>query len=282
MEFSYRHRRQITIWLVVLFIILLADRWWNDMLLTQMQPYFFYTRMDVITWMFMYTGIHQWLLNNPTACILFDAIFALLPLGYLLLFLFKPQWSFGFAWWWVFFNFVYVQCFTLYPTNSIEGHIAWLLLPFLFTCSSLKTFYFVLHFMRYFFCWFLVSAGLWKLCQHGAFNPDEMSAIIYMQHKEYLVTSPHAWFSNFYYWLIKNSWYGYAMYVASVIIELTFLIGFFTRRFDRVLLALYILFFIMDVFVMRIKYWELVPFIVTMYYSKYKIPTYSKGSQASI
>ncbi len=272
MEFTLRHQRQITNWLFVLYLILLVDRWWNGIFLYQMQPSFINTRMDVFTWFFMYTGLHKSLLNNHMGWLILDCVFMLLPLACFMLFRLKSKWSGVISWLWVIFNWIYIQCYTLYPTNSIEAHLAWLLLPVLFTCTTLRGFYLSYHFFRYFFLWFMVSAGLWKIWQQGFFNYEEMSAIILMQHKEFLASSIGNWFSDLSFWLLRNQGVGYILYVSSAIIELLFVTGFFTRRFDRWLIVLYILFFIMDVLLMRIKYWEMAPFIVTLCYSVYTLP----------
>jgi len=46
---------------------------------------------------------------------------------------------------------------------------------------------------------------------------------------------------------------------------LFFIIGFFTRRYDRLLIALFILFLLADQFIMRIGYYEVTPFLIPLW-----------------
>src|SRR3954462_5458147 len=99
-------------------------KWMNHLLLYQVQPGFFYIRKDLTTWVFMQSGLHQWLLNNLTGWIIFDSLFYSMPLLYLLIFRYVTNWAPVTAFVMLLVNWCYVQCYTLYPTNSIEGHVA--------------------------------------------------------------------------------------------------------------------------------------------------------------
>jgi hypothetical protein len=55
--------------------ILMLYKWLNGMFLYQFRPSFFYTREDLVTWLFMRTGIHQWFLNSNAGCVLLDVLF---------------------------------------------------------------------------------------------------------------------------------------------------------------------------------------------------------------
>jgi hypothetical protein len=220
----------------------------------------------------MQTGLHQWLLGNPTAFLLFDVVFYSMPLIYLFASKFNYKAGSIVAIIMLIVNWIYIQCYTLYPTNSIESYTAWLLFPLLFITTNLKSFYFLLHGLRYFFLFFFASAGIWKLVQYGAFNTEQMSGVLLYQHKEYLTSSPGVWHSSFIYWLINNPFVGYFLYLLGTLIELVFLIGFFTRKYDRWLIICFILFLFFDVLIMRIHYWETLPFLLTLVYSKYTLP----------
>src|SRR5690349_9185477 len=110
---SQQYRYKVTIWVATLFLILAFYRWWNGMLLYQIMPSFFVTRMDAFTWVFMYTGLHKWLLNNPTLWIVFDMLFCTLPLVYLLAYVSRFPYVRSIAWVWFVMNWVYIQCYTL-------------------------------------------------------------------------------------------------------------------------------------------------------------------------
>jgi hypothetical protein len=159
-------------------------------------------------------------------------------------------------------NWTYVQCYTLYPTNSIEAHTAWLLFPIAFLAGNPKTFRLLLDGLRYFFLFCFVSAGLWKVFNSGLFNTEQMSGILLYQHAELLSNSPGYWQSQFIQWLIEHKGVGYALYLVATILELAFIVGFFTKRYDRWLMAGFIAFLVFDLLVMRIPYFEWLPFML--------------------
>jgi cbb3-type cytochrome oxidase subunit 3 len=272
MQFNQQHRNAITQWYVILLTLLFIGMWWNGMLLSQMQPEFFTNKLDVSTWLLMRTGLHKAFLFNKPMCIIFDSLLLVLPIIYLALYKLQSRWQYAFAWLLLIFTFVYYQCYTLYPTTSIEGYIGYMLMPLLFTCISLKRFYFTLHFLRYVFLFFFLSAGLWKLRNGGFFNGEQMSAVLLMQHKEYLVSSPDAWLTNFYNWLIAHKMMGWCLFAASTFFELSFAVGFFTKNLDRWLIGLFVIFLLMDVLVMRIYYFDMAVMLLTLGYSKWKAP----------
>lgn len=240
----------------IIFYVLMIYKWLNGFFLYQLQPSFFYTRQDLVTWIFMQTGLHQWLLNNPTSWLLFDIIFYSLPL--LLLIANKTKkFETPAAIIMLVVNWCYVQCYTLYPSNSIEGHLGWLLFPIVFLAKGEKTFSLLYEGARCFFLYFLVSAGVWKFAQSGIFHADEMSGILLYQHNQLLTNSPDYWQSRLIIYLIQHEFLSYTLYLWATILEIFFIVGFFTKKYDRLLLALFILFLIADYFVMRIPYFEI-------------------------
>jgi hypothetical protein len=257
---------------LLLFYTLAFYRWLNGMLLYQMQPQIFNTRYDITTWIFMLPGIHRWALGNPVAWTIFDIFFYCIPIIWFAIWRKNERAGqlAGIAM--LVINWMYVQYYCLYPTSSIEMHLSWLLLPILFSTRKLKSFYFILHGLRYFFLFFFASAAIWKFRQGGFFNLEQMSGVLLLQHKEFLVTAPNNWYTHFIYWLIQHQTLGYLLYAAATLLELIFVVGFFTKKFDKWLFAGFILFLIMDMLVMRIPYFDLLPLAFTLLFSGYKEP----------
>ncbi len=266
------HRERFTKIFLLVFYWLAVYKLINGLWLFQASPYFFMNRFDGTTWLLMQTGIHKWLLNNKGGYLFFDLLFYAMPLCWWLVWTRNQKVGKWFAIAWLIVNWIYIQCYTLYPINSIESYIAWLLMPLLFATQRLKSFYFLMHGLRYFFLFFFVSAALWKFRQGGLFYTGEMSGILLMQHKEYLVSAPGSWYAHFIYWIIKHQVIGYLLYVASTLLELAFVIGFFTRKYDRLLFGFFVLFLVMDYLVMRIPYFEILPLSLPLFFSKYEEP----------
>ena len=272
MQLTLAHRKKITLWYCIIFYALMLLKWFNGMFLYQLKPYLFNNRFDMFTWLLMKTGVHEWLLNNPVGWLCFDVAFYAMPL----LVFWALNKSIRIAAIasvvMLIVNWVYIQCYTLYPANSIESFTAWLLFPFLFITINLRSFYFVLNGLRFFFLYFFASAGVWKIVQHGVFNVHQMSGVLLYQHKEYLTSSSN-WYTNFIYWLIHHPYIGYLLYVAGTVLELSFLVGFFTKKYDQLLILSFLIFLVMDILIMRIHYWEVTPFLLTLIYSKYSMPS---------
>lgn len=266
--FSIQHRRLFTRYFIFIFYLLAVHNWVNGMFLYQLQPILFSIPFDGTAWLLMQTGIHQWLLNNPAGCLLFDIVFYSSPLCYWLL-CEKKQFvsSHLFSIIWIIINWVYVLCYTIFPSTTIAKHLPELLLPILFATRRIASFYYMMQGVRYFFLFFFISAGLWKLRNGAVFNIDQMSGILLLQHKEFLIASPQHWYAAFLYCIIRNPYIGYFLYLASAIAELIFSIGFFTKKKDRQLFALFILFLMMNFIIMRISYFEILPLALPLLFS---------------
>ncbi len=270
MPLTQHHRAAFTTWYCILFYVLMMQKAWNGMFLFQLKPHIFNNRFDMVTWLLMKTGIHTWLVDNSTGWIIFDLAFYAMPLLFWIVFRKAPKAASILSFVMLIINFVYVECYTLYPVNSIESFTPWLLFPFLFMTQTLSGFYFVLNGLRYFLLYFFVSAAIWKIIQHGLFNPSEMSGILLYQHKEFLVSSPGSWYTSFIYWLVRYQAISYILYLSATIFEFSFVVGFFTKKYDHVLVAIFFLFIVMDILIMRISYWEISPFILTLIFAKKK------------
>ncbi len=271
MQLTPAYKSDIVKGYCIFFYVLMLHKLWNGFTLYQLKPSIFNTRYDVVTWLVMKTGIHQWLLNNPTGWIIFDVAFYAMPMVYWVLFYQKKVRLASYAAIvMLLINWVYFECYTLYPANSIESFTAWLLFPVLFTTINQQSFYLVFQGLRYFFLFFFASAGIWKIVQGSVFNVDQMSGVLLLQHKEYLIDTNNL-FSYCTYWLIEHRQVAFVLFIMATCIEVSFVIGFFSRKYDRILILAFLLFLLADVCVMRIPYWEISPFILTLLYSKHCI-----------
>ena len=158
--------------------------------------------------------------------------------------------------------------FILY--NSLSTHHEHLLVGLLFFVPLLlikdKT-NFVLVFagIRYYAIFVLFSAGLWKAYRGSLFTPNQMSEILKHQHIDYLISYPDAYFSTFINYLISNPSLANLFWYGAWFIELIFILGFFTRRWDKLLGGLFILFFIMDYLLMHLCFVEFCIFALVFY-----------------
>ena len=260
-------------WLRI-FYGLAAYKWLNGLWLYQVDPYLVVTRFDGVSWLLQQTGFMQLVLGHQWIQALLDGLFYGLPLGYgILAGSGRQRQAAWLAWGWLITNWLYVLSYCSYTTNSIESHTGWLLFPLLFATTTLPSFYYLLHGLRYFFLYFFFSAGVWKLTQGGAMEPLTMTRILVEQHKDWLLTAGNYWQANLIRWFITNPPAAYLLYLAATGIELLFGMGFFTRKFDKWLIAGFAAFLLFDYWVMRIPYFEVMPYLLCLYYSKYILPS---------
>ncbi len=256
---------------IVLFYALAIYNWLNGLFLYQLSPILFYTPFDGTNWLLMQANIHNWLLGNNWGCILFDFIYYILP---------------GFFWFccikhkripvlfvclpWLIFNWIYILNYITFPSNSIEGHVAYLVFPFLFAQKKLTNFYYILNSIRYLFLFFFASSGIWKIRTGSITNPEQMSGILLMQHKEFLIAFPDHWYTQFIYFLIRHESISQSLFIISTIIEILFIIGFVTKKVDYKLFYLFLIFLAADFFIMRIPYFIALPFAIPLLFCKGK------------
>jgi hypothetical protein len=234
------------------------------MWLFQLQPKIFLNRFDGFTWLFMKTGLHQWLIDNPAGWTISDMLFYSMPLIFFLSNNVYRTGSAIVAFIMLLTNWAYVQCYTLYPSNSIEAHTAWLLFPVIFLVSNGKTFRLLTEGLRYFFLFMIASAGIWKIVTGSIFNLQQMSGVLLYQHAGLLSTSPGYWQADMMQWLIVHPSISYLLYLAATLLELAFIIGFFTKKYDRLLIITFIVFLIFDHFLMGIPYYEWLPYLILL------------------
>ncbi len=253
----------------------------NGMWLFQMQPKLFLNRFDGFTWFFMQTGLHQWLLDNKEGWMIFDTLFYSIPFIFFLSHNVFRTGAMLVGILMLVINWTYVQCYTLYPTNSIEAHTAWLLFPVAFLATDPRTFRFLVEGLRYFFLFFVASSGIWKIVHGSVFNPEQMSGILLYQHADLLLTSPGYWQTEMIQWLIDHKTAGFILYLSAAVLELVFIVGFFTKKYDHLLVTGFLVFLVFDHLVMRIPYYEVLPYLITLRVAAMRrdLPVYAAPQQ---
>ena len=75
--------------------------------------------------------------------------------------------------------------------------------------------------------------------------------------------------------LIEFPLLSYTLYLIATLLELSFLIGFFTKKYDKWLVVLAIVFVFFDQQVMRIPYWAMLISVIPLWFSSYLYPPVS-------
>lgn len=248
--------RRLILWVYFLFYYgVLISFVIDHRLLSQIRPAFFQYNRDLTELAVIGAGLTRWMIANPVSFLVADGLAFLLPL---LLLVGVRRRAFG----WLSLLFVfYVALYWLLADIFWQVHhepfIFFVLLPLAFAASREDRGYWLLRGCRYYFLYVFVSAAVWKIARGAVMNPAEMSHILIFQHDDLLSGDFHGWAFYVYSWLIDHPVVAQALYLGGVALEACFVIGFFTRRYDRLLLGLAVLFVVADLVVMRIPYWTL-------------------------
>jgi hypothetical protein len=123
------------------------------------------------------------------------------------------------------------------------------LLPF-----WLKPKHFVPAFMlaRNLACLTYFTAGFFKL-YHGAWlSMESFSAVLSNQHAAYFYFNPNALRTIISQWIIQHPFVGLLFFGTSMLLQLSFFIGFWTRKYDKWFVIGIVVFHLMDWFLMNL------------------------------
>jgi hypothetical protein len=109
----------------------------------------------------------------------------------------------------------------------------------------------------------MMSAALWKIGRGNLTNINHFGHILFNQHIYELIASKNNLHTHIISYLIVNSTLSYGLYLAATISEFIFVIGFFTKKYDRYLMLIFILFFSMDYVLMDLNFVELSVLLLT-------------------
>lgn len=154
------------------------------------------------------------------------------------------------------FYSVYVVTKSSFVAHHEHGLVLPLLMSVIFWPSSDERKIRLLEAFRYYVLFAFVSAALWKLVRGSAFAPGQFAEILKMQHLRLLATEPENVYALVISWLISHQTVSDVLLGLAVILQHTFVVGFFTYRADRLLLIFFFLFFIGDFMLMNLTFYQ--------------------------
>lgn len=266
------HKKQLVIFYFICFALTYLWLIIHGLLLCQLQPVLFLNKLDITRNILMLTDLQHSIIADKSLQLIFDGIYIFLPLALLICCIKNYSIQYFLAVINCIFNFMYAMQITSMSTLSVEGYISWILFPLVFAFRSSEGFYYMIQSMRYFFLLIFVSAALWKIRGGGIFNVEQMAAILVKQHTSYIWSDPLDWFSQLIRFLAIHKIFSWCIYAATTVTELVFIIGFFTKKYDRLLIILFIAFLLGNFFIMRINYISWVIFTGCLWFARYAEP----------
>ncbi len=209
---------------------------------------FYYIKVDIFYWIPFLSGIPQMIVANHYVGLLLDVLI-MIGLLYQLRYPFKTLAAR------ILFPllFLFYVTLTAYLTHrNYPTGIFIVLIPFMFAKDMNRTLAF--EGIRYYLLWFYLSAGLLKLFSGSVLELNHFSHFLTHQFAPYYVEQNVGWRTDLNQFIIGHPVLSYGLFLASLLLELSALIGFFTKRFDRWLMVGFFAFHICNWILMDIAF----------------------------
>ncbi|MBK9762933.1 MAG: hypothetical protein IPO87_06110 [Flavobacteriales bacterium] len=210
------------------FVVALLWRWSDSAMISQLeQPVLGNVYKDLTFWLFELARIPAFVTGQYAVALLLDLV---VTTAALLAFL-QPS-KVVYARIYCLAILFYFVIFTTYANYHYRPIIGLLVAGLPFAFRSMPRFGTFVQVLRYYVLFLYASAGLYKVMRGSWLNVDQMTMIIEKTQLDLLLTQPDNWHSLFYTWLLNNEWASWSLFVLATVLEVSFIIGFFTKRWD--------------------------------------------------
>ncbi|MDP4151725.1 MAG: hypothetical protein Q8937_19475 [Bacteroidota bacterium] len=236
-------------------LIIIAYRWLTHSLVHQwQQPTLFETDYDYTYWAYQCSRFAGFFVQNKAGAILFD-----------LLLLVSTAWCCAdkgrqrlpvlfCAIWWSLYGLGY-NSYVCHHTDAIVGMMV---LPYAFLARSEKGFRLSWDLFRYFCLYLYTDAFVYKAFVNGnLFWLPAGVELIKTNQSHYMLQNPGTAWSAIYRFFITHEGLSYGCFAAAVLGQGCMAVGFFTRRFDRWLFLIPILFHTVTFLFIDVNFYEL-------------------------
>lgn len=213
---------------------------------------------NVFYHLFIKTGIPSLILSSYSLSVFFD----LCLFGFPVLFLFTKRNVFA-----VLFTavaLIYFLLFNMVTAHFYHGFFAVIIISVPFWSKNEIRFNLLWEGARYYLLYVFASAALWKVFRGSVFYREQLSNILKHQQLDMLLQQPQSYQAHGVQYLIVHLETSHVVLIANVLVQLCFVIGFFTKKFDSLLFVLAIVFCVANYFVMGITSTELLVLNLTL------------------
>lgn len=223
----------------------------NNTLLSQLkEPVFIYPGSDNSFWLLHILRIPQFFLQHHAFALAFDI---LLTVSCIICIVVPDQRLFTYitvigTW---FFYFFYSSA-----AGKEFAQIGYLLAPVPFLALKQSRFSLLWDSVRYWVCFLYLSGGVYKIYYGGAGYADNMSNILQQMNAEWFLFHKDGIQAGIIHYLVGHPSISQWLFRLAVIVDLAMIVGFFTRRFDKWLLAGLVSFHVCNYFLLHISFIE--------------------------
>ena len=241
-------------------VLIFAIRFASSCLFSQLsQPVLIYPDVDNTYWLFHWLGIPYLVTHSVIWSAVLDILLFLIPI---IASLVSGRRLFAILF--TLLAVTYHITFSTYSKHQYHSLIGILVLSIPFWAGPGRRFTFLWEAARYYLFFIFSSAALWKLSRGAILNSGHMSSVLMAQHVQTIYEYPSSLFTHLHSYLISHAGLARLIFLIGFILQLSFLGGFFTKRYDRIYLVLFIAFFAMNYLVMQIFDLEIFIFLLVL------------------
>lgn len=246
---------KLTRWVFGWLFLVLLYQWSASLMISQLEsPVLLRVDLDLTYWFVHLTGIGELFNTSYGAALSFDILLTLLCL---IAAVFPKRILFP----------ILAGCFFLVYCVLLNSYQCWhyhnlitlilLIVPFCF--NSPKTFSVLFAGVRYAVAYIYASAAIWKLVRGSVFNEGQMQWLIEHNYVDRLAVDGYQ--LNF----LENAVFQLSTYptlssvalIIGVVMEASFLVAFFTRKFDRYLIVIGVIFHLITAILVDVSFLQL-------------------------
>ena len=232
----------------------------SNTLFSQMsQPVLIFPSVDIAYWLFHGLGIPSLATHSYLVSAILDMLLFFLPIIAIIV-VHRRIYAIAYT----LLILVYQITYSTYATHHYHALVGVLFLSVPFWFEEGHRFVLLWNAARYYFFFIFSSAAIWKLLRGGLFEGHQMQRILMEQHVQYIYDYPRAIASQLAMYLIGHPALAQCLLIAGFILQFSFIGGFFTRKFDRIYLLLFLIFFAFNYVVMHIFSLELFIFCLVL------------------
>jgi len=230
----------------------------NAMLAQMQQPTFIFDESECVYKWYKASSIPQFITAHSLLSSIFDISLLVFTVGFLL----SKRRFFAVLFSLAAFN--YFMTYNMVTGHHYHGLVGLLVISIPFWFKSEQRFNFSWEAVRYYFLYIFSSAALWKILRGSAFYHDQLTNILKSQQINLLLQNPDSLKGHIAQYLIAHTNASYAILLVNVALQLSFLIGFFTKKYYKLLFILSIIFVVANFLVMGILSMELLILNLTL------------------
>jgi len=257
-KFNERYRLKAFFAFAIILLILSYRLLSYSLFYSTSQPVYSFEENELWYRFFLSTHLSQFITDSIWLSASFDSLLILFPVLFLLTG--KRIFAIVFS----MFLLFYFLTYNLITGHHYHGLVGAIIISIPFWTKNETRFNLLWEAARYYLLYIFASAALWKILRGSAFYTDQLSNILKSQQLDLLLQQPDSFQAHVVQYLIANPEASHWVLLANVFVQLSFLVGFFTKKFDAALFVISIVFCAANYFVMSIVSAELLILNLTL------------------